>query len=127
MRGNPFKRTFDDMRHILLAALLMASTSALADDTFQPWQQCAARLMGHEGTLWDVAYYPEKHPDHLGYAMIDAEGYASVWAPANKPWVQLHEACHVIQMARGENMHPMATPAQEAECKAVQQSWRECR
>lgn len=113
------------MRHILLAALLMASTPALADDAFQPWQQCAARLMGHQGELWNVAYYAHAHPDHLGYAMKDGEGYASVWAPADKPWVQLHEACHVVQFANGAT-GDHSTPAMEAECKAVQERWREC-
>lgn len=115
------------MRQILLAALLMASTPALADDAdFQPWLACAARVMAYDGTPWNIAYFPGKHPDgHLGYAMRDGEGYATVWAMPEKPWVQLHEACHVIQFANGAT-GDHSTPAMEAECRIVQERWQEC-
>jgi hypothetical protein len=121
--------TFSDMIRIILvmtALLVSIQPTRAAGSDFTPWVDCAARLMGFDGKPWrNIAYYPYAHPDHLGAAMIDGPGAASVWASPAKPWVQLHEACHVIQFSRGE-VAPSGHDTRQDECRAVQEHWRRC-
>lgn len=89
---------------------------------------CAVAIMSYGGPVLPVNYIPEKHPEYLGLTrLIDVDGQPEVvvWASPKKPWVQLHESCHVIQLSRGDRAAP-GEFLEDAECDAVQMHWQSC-